>query len=105
MKTFEEALEEAKSELYQSQEVKTYFALKEAVEKDEELQELLGQLRNLQKEMTLAVMDEEKHQKLKQRYLIVKKQYDDHPMIQNYKNVREQVYQLLLQAKAILEKE
>lgn len=41
---------------------------------------------------------------MKERYLSLKSQYENHPLVQNFYIVKEELYDLLMQMKNILEK-
>ena len=104
MKSFEDALKEVKDALYAQKDVQTYFALKSAIENNEGLQSLENEINKAKRQMTLSIDDKEKHQQMKERYLSLKSTYENHPLVQNFYIVKEQVYDLLMQMKNILEK-
>lgn len=104
MKSFEEALKEVKDSLYNQKEVEDYFALKAAIQNNEALQELEKEINFTKRQLTLSINDEEKHRAIKERYLSLKSQYENHPLVQNFYIVKEELYDLLMQMKNILEK-
>lgn len=104
MNNFDEALDEVKEALYNEKEVQTYFALKEAIQNNEALQELEKEINFTKRQLTLSINDEVKHQEMKEKYIALKSAYENHPLVQNFAIIKEQVYDLLIQMKNILEK-
>ena len=104
MNNFEESLNSLKEELFNLEEVKAYFKLKNEIENNEELISLTKEISHLQRMMTLNIDDYEKHLDYKTQYEICLKKYNNHPIIVNFENVKEEVYQILTSIKTIIEK-
>ncbi len=102
--TFEDALKECYDILKNQKEVIWFLRAKEAIKNNKEIQELERKMHYYQRQMTLNYDNNEVYQKSRQEFLLLQKQYEEHPLIQNYKVLQEQVYDLLLQMKIILEK-
>ena len=102
MNKFDKELTNAKNALMELPLVKEYIALKEALRTSEELKDVRLELVRLQKEMTLNVNNPAKHASIKQNYDELKNKYDNHPLVLNYKETEEEVYNLLKEIQNIL---
>ncbi|MGM9858169.1 MAG: YlbF family regulator [Bacilli bacterium] len=98
----EEALEKLKKELYNLDEVKTYFAAKHAILEDQYLKEVNELMRTHQKKMVEAINDPQLHQQEKEKYLSYKEIYDNHPIVITYENAKKDVYDILKQISNII---
>lgn len=101
-KDIEEALANLKKELYNLEEVKTYFACKKAILEDEHLKETNELMRTHQKKMVEAINDPQVHQQEKEKYLFYKEIYDNHPVVITYENAKKDVYDILKQISNII---
>ena len=90
MNDFEKNLNLLKDKLFDEPVVKQYFLYKESIEKDAKLVHLKNEMVRLTKE--------NKHNDVK----ILKEQYDNHPLINNFNVLKEEVKNLLLEIKEIL---
>ena len=90
MNNLNEALNNLASELYKLPEVVEFLALKESLEKDEELKAMRLEIARLTNEGNI-----EEHNNL----LNV---YNSHPLVVNYQTMREEIISLLNQIKDIL---
>ena len=104
MNNFETKLEELKEELFSLEEVKTYFSLKNEIENNAELTYFREQIAHFQRLMTLNIDLDEEYKKYKKEYEILLRKYQEHPLIQNFEIVKEDVYRILTEVKEIIEK-
>lgn len=103
MNSFEEKLSILKEKLFNEESVKTYFSLKEQIEKSVELNNLRAKISFYAQEMTKNMDNDEIYFKSKEAYERVLKEYNFHPLIVDYNQVNEEVNNLLKQLKVILE--
>ncbi len=101
--TFEEALQECHQELLKQKEVVWYLELKERIKNNPEIQELVSKTHYYQRQMTLNYDNNERYQEMRRQFLDYQRKYDEHPLIQNLKVLQEQIYDLLMQIKTIIE--
>lgn len=95
---------ETKEELFNEPIVKQYFLLLKQIEENAELNELKEKIQKAQVDLSMHFGSKESiHQKKKDYLLNLVKQYDEHPLIVNYNFVFEEVNNLLLKMKEILE--
>lgn len=104
MNDFEEALRNLKEELFSLDEVKTYFKLKNKIENNAELNLIKERIVSLKQEMTLNIDIDEKYFKAKEEYESLLKKYTEHPLIQNFEVIKDELYNLLTEIKKIIEK-
>jgi len=104
MNNFETKLEELKEELFSLEEVKTYFSLKNEIENNAELTYFREQIAHFQRLMTLNIDLDEEYKMYKKEYEILLRKYQEHPLIQNFEIVKEDVYRILTEVKEIIEK-
>ena len=83
--------------------IKEFLELKEEVKNNKEILEYQDKIRALQKKMTKNVMDKEKYAVAKKEYLEVLDQYQNHPLVYNYIKLSEEIKDILLEIKEILE--
>lgn len=83
--------------------IKEFLNLKEEVKNNKEILEYQDKIRALQKKMTTNVMDKEKYEVAKKEYLEVLDQYQNHPLVYNYIKLSEEIKDILLEIKEILE--
>lgn len=83
--------------------IKEFLKLKEEVKNNKEILEYQDKIRTLQKKMTTNVMDKEKYEVAKKEYLEVLDQYQNHPLVYNYIKLSEEIKDILLEIKEILE--
>lgn len=83
--------------------IKEFLELKEEVKNNKEILEYQDKIRALQKKMTKNVMDKEKYEVAKKEYLEVLDQYQNHPLVYNYIKLSEEIKDILLEIKEILE--
>ena len=94
-KNVEEALKTLSNSLFEMDEVKHYFALKQAILDDKELLEINEKMRKHQKLMVESINDPESHKKEKELYFEYKNQYENHPLVINFNVMQEEVSYLL----------
>ena len=104
MNNFEIALNSLKDELFSLNEVKEYFRLKDEIENNAELKDLLLSIGKYQRLMATNIDNNEEYSFAKENYELAMKKYKNHPLIVNFENVKEEVYQIILQIKQIIEK-
>lgn len=104
MNDFDQALEDLKNELFSLEEVKTYFKLKSEIDNNAELVLIKEKITSLKQEMTLNIDLDDKYFKAKKEYELLLKKYTEHPLIQNFEIVKENVYNILMEIKKIIEK-
>ncbi len=104
MNDFDQALEDLKNELFSLEEVKTYFKLKSEIDNNAELVLIKEKITLLKQEMTLNIDLDDKYFKAKEEYELLLKKYTEHPLIQNFEIVKENVYNILMEIKKIIEK-
>lgn len=90
MKTIEETAQEIKDYLLSLPEVKEYIALKKDYETDEKLNEL--------KKLIIRAKNENRMDD----YKSLKKEFDEHPLVNNYLNAKEEVKNILKEISNIL---
>ena len=83
--------------------IKEFLNLKEEVKNNKEILEYQDKIRALQKKMTTNVMDKEKYEVAKKEYLETLDQYQNHPLVYNYIKLSEEIKDILLEIKEILE--
>ena len=93
-----------KKELDKEPALKDFIAVKAQLDEDQEIALLQNEIKNLQKEMTLALKhgENEVYEEKKKAYLEAKDRFDNHPLVQNYRAYQEDAANLLLQVKEIL---
>ena len=89
------ALNKVKEDLFNEEIVQEYIRLKEVIEKSEELSNLQKRISFLQK--CNPTNDE------KEEYYKLLKQYNENPLIIQFKNISDEVYDLLEEIKKELE--
>lgn len=104
MSEFNEKLEELRASLFEQEEVKAYFALKQAIESDVSLMKANELMRFHQKEMAKNLHRPDVYAKEKALFETYSKEYQNHPLVVNYEASKAAVYALLKQIKDILEK-
>lgn len=103
MNEFETQLEKCQKLLYDEPIVKEYFRLKTIVQHDSELVKLDKEIHQHQNLMCVHKNDEEIYQNEKRIYEEQLAQFKSNPLVENYFQVREEVYSLLNEVKEILE--
>ncbi len=83
--------------------IKEFLKLKEEVKNNQEILDYQDKIRTLQKKMTTNVMDKEKYEVAKKEYLEILDQYQNHPLVYNYIKLNEEIKDILLEIKEILE--
>lgn len=83
--------------------VKEFDKARLLVQNDEFIINTEKKLKELQQEMTRNVMDKALHTKLKDQYNKLKREYDNHPYVLNYNSLLNDVNDLLLTLKTIIE--
>ncbi len=90
MSNLDKDIEELKTYLYESETFKEYFALKEAIESDKDLEA-----------QRIAIT--KASQNGDPNYETLKKAYEDNPLVSNYYSIRDEIDALLLEIKEYLE--
>ncbi len=103
MNEFENQLEKCKELLYQEPVVQEYFRLKRIVQNDKNLVRLDQEIHQHQHKMCIHKNDDEIYLKEKSLYDAKMNEFKSNPMVENYFQIREEVYELLSEIKEILE--
>ena len=103
MSRFELQLDQRQKLLYDEPIVKEYFRLKKIVQSDEELVRLDKEIHQHQNLMCVHKDDDAIYQNEKKLYEEQLAQFKSNPLVENYFQVREEVYALLTEVKEILE--
>ncbi len=103
MNEFESQLEKCQKLLYDEPIVKEYFRLKKIVQSNPELVKLDKEIHQHQNLMCVHKNDDEIYQNEKRIYDEELAQFKSNPLVENYFQVREEVYALLNEAREILE--
>lgn len=103
MTEIDKALENLLSALQEDPTFIEFEKARNLVNSDEYLKETEVELRSLQKKMTQNVMDKALHQHYKTKYEALKKAYDEHPYVLNYNALLNDVNDMLLTIKTIIE--
>lgn len=103
MNEFEKQLDKCQKLLYDEPIVKEYFRLKKIVQSDAELVRLDKEIHQHQNLMCVYKDDENIYQNEKKIYDEQLAQFKSNPLVENYFQVREEVYALLNEVKEILE--
>lgn len=101
--SFEEELQQFREMLFSSPLVKEYFRYKNLLANDEQIQSLVQEIHQHEKNMTMHMMEDEVYQKEKQLYLEKKQIYEQHPLVINYSALQEEVQVLLKEIRDILQ--
>lgn len=104
MNDFEQALQDLVEEIRKLPLIKTYWQLHKEIEENVALQNMKQDMQKWQRQMTLHLSNPKMHQQAKENYEHLLQEYQNHPLIQNYQQVKEEVQDLLFQIKEILEK-
>lgn len=83
--------------------VQEFEKAKALVTSDKYVQQMEAKLKVLQQKMTQNVMDKTLHETYKADYETLKKEYDEHPYVVNYNALLNDVNDLLLMLKNIIE--
>ena len=84
-----------KKEIQNSDIYKEYTSLKMQIGKSNDIKNLKKELNLLKQELTKNVSNKEIHSSLKEEYIKKQKQYDNHPLIQNFNYIKEELYEEL----------
>jgi cell fate (sporulation/competence/biofilm development) regulator YmcA (YheA/YmcA/DUF963 family) len=103
MTKLEEALTRLKDELFSLEEVKMFFDYREQISKDEFLLRQQEQMKHHQKLMMKTISDPLLYQTHKKHYDEHQQQFQNHPLVQNYQALREELAPLLEMIKDIIE--
>lgn len=103
MNEFETQLEKCRKLLYDEPIVKEYFRLKHIVQSDKNLVSLDKEIHQHQRLMCIHKNDDEIYQNEKNLYDEKMSMFKANPLVENYFQVREEVYALLNEIKEILE--
>ena len=93
-KTIKEKLDDFIEEFLEVKEVKQYLLLKEEIVNSQELKDLQISLKNAQKEMALS-LGTSSYEGNKKKYLMLKDNYENHPLVVNFNVMQEEVSYLL----------
>ena len=103
MSEFENQLERCQKLLYNEPIVKEYFRLRKIVQSDKELVRLDKEIHHHQQLMCVHKNDDEIYFNEKKIYEEELAQFKANPLVENYFQVREEVYALLNEVKEIIE--
>lgn len=99
---FDIALEQLKNVLYENDVIKNYLKTKKALENNNEIQELLSELRKHQRLMCKNVNNDEIYSFEKEKYLAIKEELNLNPLYQNFTNLQNEVDVLLKEVRDYL---
>ena len=102
MTDLEKKLQEVHSILFDEPLVKEYLSLKKQIESSEYLSSLQKEIIIHEKEMTKNVNDDDIYFKEKEIYEDLKSKFDNDPLIINFKNVSEELLDILNEVKQVL---
>ena len=102
MNDIDTLLKEAKNTLYDNEIVKEFFRIKKIIENDEEISTLRKEMILHEKNMTFNMNNDDVYFKEKNLYEETKSRLDNHPLIIDYEMISNEVYDLLLEVKQIL---
>ena len=102
MTELEKKLQEVHSILFDEPFVKEYLSLKKQIESSEYLSSLQKEIVMHEKEMTKNVNDDDIYFKEKEIYEDFKSKFDNDPLIINFKNVSEELLDILNEVKQVL---
>jgi len=100
---FEIKLEQLRQRLFDMPEVRQFFETRQRILADATLTRYDRLKRKHQRAMAANMHDRDTYEREKRLYSRYAAAYDNHPLVINYRYLRETVYQLLDQIKAILE--
>ena len=103
MTDFENQLDICQKLLYDEPIVKEYFRLKNIVQNDSKLSRLDKEIHQHQHLMCIHKNDEEIYRNEKRIYDAQMAEFKSNPLVENYFQVREEVFSLLNEVKEILE--
>lgn len=90
MNDFDEALEKLRKDLYQNPLIKEYFSLKKQLDENKDILKLNEDLKTATSNGNIDLLNK------------LKLEYDNHPIVNNFKIIKDEVDNLLLQIKEIL---
>ena len=95
------------SEIKQTKEYQEYIDLKDQISKNQYLNDLLGDIKEKQKEMKsfLENKDEINYKKAKSELETLKNEFINHPLINNYLKSKDMLYNLVEQVATIISEE
>ncbi len=99
---FDIALEQLKNVLYENDVIKNYLKTKKALENNNEIQELLSELRKHQRLMCKNVNNDKIYSSEKEKYLAIKEELNLNPLYQNFINLQNEVDVLLKEVRDYL---
>ncbi len=102
MNEIDTILKEVKDILYDETIVKEFFRVRTLINKNEEINSLEINMKYHEKEMTKHINDDEIYFKEKELYQFYKEKLEYNPLMQNYNQIFNEVYDLLLEVKSIL---
>lgn len=100
---FVAAIGALKEELYEHPLEVEYLRYKKLIDDSIEIKELEEKIKKLQQQMTQNIQNATLHAKFKNEYIALKKEYDNHPYINNYNNLVTELNDLLNNLKTILD--
>lgn len=99
---FESSLKQFNEAFQDNDLVKQYYALKEQIDNDIEINQLIKELKFHQHKMCEYVKDDEKYLIERQQYLQIEKKLKENPLFNNYLNIQEEMISLLNEIKDYL---
>lgn len=102
MNEIDTLLKEVKDILYDETIVKEFFKVRTLINTNEEINSLEINMKYHEKEMTKHINDDEIYFKEKELYQFYKEKLENNPLMQNYNQIFNEVYDLLLEVKSIL---
>lgn len=100
---FEQAVAKLKTIIDEEPLIVEYRRLKTLIENDEEIKEIQEKVVFYQKEMCKKMDDDEKYLHAKEEYEKYEKVYRNHPLVINFKELQQDVFEFLNEIKQILQ--
>ena len=102
MNNIDDLILDTKKTLFEHPLIKEYFRLRNEVKNSKEIEELASNMKIHEKEMTQNMNDDETYFKEKALFEEYKNKYENHPLMVDYVTISNEVYDLLLEVKSIL---
>lgn len=91
-----------KKELHMSFQVENYLLVKKQISQDNELKIVSANLKKKQTELVKNLNNESIHNSIKREYDELQKFYNEHPLVQNYESLRDELSILYCQISEML---
>lgn len=95
MDELDSLIRQLKVDLMQEKCVQEYFKLKEKIDEDEQLILLRKKIDEVKQNMSKNALDKEKYNHYKNEYVALEKQYNQHPIVFNFNEAKDECLILL----------